>query len=75
MPLLLRYRGNEFRFRAVDRTEPAHVHVRGRTGGQAKIWLMPTVRLQRASGYSRREQDEIIRITKAHRGKVAPSVA
>lgn len=35
--------------------------------GSAKIWLTPSVRIQKAHGYSRREREQIIRIAEAHR--------
>ena len=66
MPVLLRYRGNEYRFRAGDREEPPHVHVRGTSGGQAKVWLAPRVRLHKAARYSERQVNEIIQVAEAH---------
>lgn len=35
--------------------------------GSAKVWLTPSVRIQKARGYSRREREQIVRIAEAHR--------
>lgn len=66
MPTLHEEAGFAFRFRAVDRSEPPHVHVSGHDGF-AKIWLVPAVELQDSRGYSRRQVDRILKITEAHR--------
>ncbi|TMB71775.1 MAG: DUF4160 domain-containing protein [Chloroflexi bacterium] len=64
MPVVLRTRGYVFRFRAIDRNEPPHVHVNG-NGGSAKVWLRP-VRVAQQRGYSGRRIEEIRRIVQAH---------
>ncbi len=66
MPVLLRARGYEFFLRSSDGGEPPHVHVHG-NGGRAKLWLVPAARVARRRGYSRRQCEEIARITDAHR--------
>ena len=66
LPTLHREAGFEFFFRALDRPEPPHVHVRG-NDGSAKVWLVPEVNIQETHGYTPRERDEIIRITEEHR--------
>lgn len=64
MPTIYREGGFAFRFRAIDREEPPHIHVEG-NGGHAKFWLEDS-RLERASGYNRRQLMEIRRIVEAH---------
>lgn len=66
MPTLHRERGYVFRFRAVDRGEPPHVHVRG-NGGAAKIWLRPTIEIAMTKRYNRRQMTEIMEITERKR--------
>lgn len=68
MPTIYREKGYRFRFSAADRAEPMHVHIRG-GGGSAKVWLAPTVRLERSHGYTRAQMREIAKITNRERGR------
>lgn len=62
VPTLHRERGYVFRFRAVDRGEPPHVHVRG-NGGEGKLWLSPNVQVAYGRRYTAVQINEIVRIT------------
>jgi hypothetical protein len=64
VPTLHHEAGYSFRFRAVDRGEPPHVHVDG-NGGHAKF-LLASSRLDRSAGYNRPQLTQIARIVEAH---------
>ena len=64
--MLHRERGYVFKFYASDGREPAHVHVLG-NGGDAKIWLMPSVEIADSWGYDVRQRNTISKVTKEHR--------
>lgn len=66
MPTLHREAGFEFFFRAADRPEPPHVHVRG-NDGKAKLWLTPGVQVAYTRGYDQSAESKILRITRRHR--------
>lgn len=59
-------RGYEFFLRSSDGGEPPHVHVHG-NGGRAKLWLVPRPHVAKQRGYSRRQREQIARVTEAHR--------
>lgn len=67
VPTLYREAGFAFRFRAIDRAEPPHIHVEG-NGGNAKFWLDGS-RLDTSAGYNRRQLRHIARIVEAHAGE------
>lgn len=60
MPLLFREGPYEFRFYAVDKGEPPHVHVR-RDRQDVKFWLDP-IRLAKNKGYAGHEMRTIRRL-------------
>ena len=62
VPTLHRERGYVFRFRAIDRGVPPHIHVRGNRGA-AKLWLFPHVRVAQRRRYTAVQINEIVRIT------------
>lgn len=65
MPVVLRSGQYRFVFFAVDRSEPAHVHVKsGRR--EAKYWLVPIVRLARNVRFRSHELTEIEAIIAAN---------
>lgn len=66
MPVVLRVGPYSFLFYASDGGEPAHVHVR-RDRAEAKVWLVPSVRLERQKGYGRRELNIVMRLVREHR--------
>jgi len=65
MPTLLRWKGYRFFFYSADGWEPPHVHV-FKDGREAKIWLRD-VNVAINLGYSARELNEIIGVTRDHR--------
>lgn len=71
MPLVLVERGYRFFFYSNEGNppEPIHVHVE-RGDDDAKIWVVPTVRLAWSDGFNRREQAEMIRIAEQNRALV-----
>jgi hypothetical protein len=67
VPTIHREGGYDFRFRAIDRDEPPHVHVEG-NGGYAKFWLEGS-RLEKSAGYNQAQLRQIARIVEAHAGE------
>lgn len=65
MPTVLRVAGYRFFFVSLDRSEPAHIHVK-REKKVAKFWLDPVV-LERAGGFSRVEINKILKLVQEHR--------
>jgi len=61
MPVILRFKGNQFFFYSNegDPRESAHIHVRG-SDGEAKFWLTPDVLLARNDGFNARELKELV---------------
>ena len=55
MPTLLRVGHYRFFMVMFDCLERSHIHVRGGSIGEAKVWLMPTVSLATTWGYTARE--------------------
>jgi hypothetical protein len=64
MPTVLRIGGYRFFFVALDRGEPAHVHVR-REKKVAKIWLDP-VSIERTGGFKEKELSRILKLVEEH---------
>ncbi|MGB7432227.1 MAG: DUF4160 domain-containing protein [Ahrensia sp.] len=58
MPTLLVWRGYKFRFYALDRFEPPHVHI-VKDGKSAKVWLR-SLDLAHNKGYNERELKELL---------------
>ena len=54
-----------------DCAERPHVHVEGGGGGEAQVWLEPSVRLAATRGYTRGEILRIIEIVADHRVTLA----
>jgi len=55
MPTLLRVGPYRFFMVMFDCVERPHIHVRGGSIGEAKVWLVPTVSLATTWGYTARE--------------------
>ncbi|MBD8553359.1 DUF4160 domain-containing protein [Rhizobium sp. CFBP 8762] len=62
MPVILRVNEYVFFFYSNegDPREPIHVHARG-GGGEAKIWLEPTVSLDQSKGFNTRQLADMVR--------------
>jgi hypothetical protein len=63
MPTVLRIDGYRFFFYSNENNEPAHVHVE-KGEGEGKIWLEPTISVAYFMGFSTREQNDIVKITR-----------
>jgi len=59
VPTLLRVGPYRFFMVMFDCAERPHIHVRGGSIGEAKFWLIPSVGLANASGYTRLELERI----------------
>ena len=64
MPTVLRLDGFRFYFYSHEPNEPPHVHV-DRAEATAKLWLEP-VTLASNTGFSPRELDQLLRMTRDH---------
>ena len=71
MPTVLRIGPYRFFFYAGDREEPPHVHIE-RERSTAKVWLQP-VRLQSNQGFSKVEQNRILRLVEEHQADLLRS--
>ncbi|WP_157014245.1 DUF4160 domain-containing protein [Mesorhizobium xinjiangense] len=60
MPTLLIWHGYKFRFYALDRDEPPHVHV-AKDGKSLKVWLH-SLEVARNSGYDEREVSRLLAV-------------
>ncbi|MEZ5809977.1 MAG: DUF4160 domain-containing protein [Rhizobiaceae bacterium] len=65
MPTLLVWRGYKFRFYALDRDEPPHVHI-VKDGNSLKVWLQ-NVEVARNKGYNDREVERLLAIVAERR--------
>lgn len=72
MPVVMRDGPYRFLFFALDRDEPAHVHVK-RDRQEAKFWLQPIVRLTKNAGFRPHELKEIERKIELNREKLLES--
>ena len=68
MPTVLKRRSYRFFFVSLDRSEPAHIHVR-RENKVAKFWLEPLA-LERTGGFSRAELNVILKLVEEHRERL-----
>ena len=68
MPVIFRYRGFRFFFYSNEGNprEPIYVHVRG-AGGEAKVWLQPTVTVANSDGFDARTLAELVRAVENNR--------
>jgi Domain of unknown function (DUF4160) len=71
MPTVLRTGPYRFFFYAGDGGEPAHIHVE-RDDCEAKFWLHPP-RLERSSGFSRKQINRIRELIEQHREQLLGS--
>jgi hypothetical protein len=71
MPVVFRHLGIRFYFFSNEGNprEPVHVHAR-RSDAEAKLWLMPVVRVAESAGFSRREQADLVRVVEARRDEI-----
>ena len=65
MPTLLIWHGYKFRFYALDRGEPPHVHV-VKDGKSLKVWL-ERMEVARNVGYTDREIERVLAVIAEHR--------
>ena len=65
MPTVLEVNGYKFKFYSNENQEPAHVHVI-KGGGNAKIWLRPSVDEEYSYNFTVRERRDIRAMAKAH---------
>jgi len=63
MPTVLRIDGYRYFFYSNESNEPAHVHVE-KGEGEAKIWLEPSIVVAYCIGFSSREQNSIMELTR-----------
>lgn len=67
MPVVFRYRGYRFFYsNEGNPREPLHVHVRA-SGGEAKLWLEPQVRVAASYGFDAATLRELVEVTQTHR--------
>ena len=67
MPTLLVWHGYKFRFYALDRGEPSHIHV-VKDGKSLKVWLT-NLAVARNIGYNEREIERILAVIAEHRSE------
>jgi hypothetical protein len=67
MPTLLIWHGYKFRFYALDRGEPPHVHVH-KDDKSLKVWLETMVVAKRV-GYNDREVERLLAVVAQHRSQ------
>jgi hypothetical protein len=63
MPTVLRIDGYRFFFYSNENNEPAHIHVE-KGNAEGKVWLEPSISVAYFKGFSSREQNEIINISR-----------
>ena len=61
MPTLLIWHGHKFRFFALDRDEPPHVHI-VKDGKSLKVWLR-NLEVVRNKGYNDQEVAQLLAVT------------
>ena len=71
MPVVFRHLGIRFYFFSNEGNprEPVHVHAT-RADADAKLWLIPEIRIAESVGFSRREQADLVRIVEARRDEI-----
>ncbi len=71
MPVVFRHQGIRFHFFSNEGLprEPVHIHA-SRADAEAKLWLVPDVRVAESFGFSRREQAELVRIVELRRDDI-----
>ena len=65
MPTLLVWHGHKFRFYALDRDEPPHVHI-VKDGKSLKVWLQK-LEIARNTGYDDREIAQLLAVVAERR--------
>jgi len=65
MPTLLIWHGHKFRFYALDRDEPPHVHV-VKDDKSLKVWLQ-SLEVVRNNGYSEQDVARLLAVIGEHR--------
>jgi hypothetical protein len=65
MPTLLIWQGHKFRFYALDRGEPPHVHI-VKDGKSLKVWLQ-SMEVARNNGYDERDVKRLLAVVSERR--------
>ena len=63
MPTVLLIKGYRFFFYSHEGNEPMHIHIE-KADAEAKVWLKPEIKTAFFIDFSKREQREIIDLTK-----------
>lgn len=71
MPVVFRHVGIRFYFFSNEGNprEPVHIHA-SRSDADAKLWLTPDVKVAESSGFSRREQADLVRFVQARQEEI-----
>ena len=71
MPVVFRHQGIRFHFFSNEGSprEPIHIHA-NRNDAEAKVWLVPDIRVVESFGFTRREQAELVRIVELRRDEI-----
>jgi hypothetical protein len=74
MPVVFRYRGFKFFFYSNEGTprEPIHIHIE-RDDIEAKIWLIPEVRVAYNDGYDAKTVRELLTVVQANKSRIVRS--
>ncbi len=74
MPVVFRYRGFKLFFYSNEGTprEPIHIHV-DRDGVEAKIWLIPEIRVAYNDGYDARTVRELLEVVEENQNRIVRS--
>ncbi|MBI5163765.1 MAG: DUF4160 domain-containing protein [Magnetospirillum sp.] len=71
MPVVFRWQGVRFFFFSNEGNprEPLHIHA-DRDGAEAKIWLVPDVRVAASVGFSRKELTELVAVVDSRKDTI-----
>jgi hypothetical protein len=71
VPVVFRWEGVRFYFfsNEGDPREPAHVHAQ-RQGAEAKLWLIPEVRVADSIGFDRRALAELVKVVEERKDEI-----
>ncbi len=74
MPIVFRYRGFKFFFYSNEGTprEPIHIHIE-RDDVEAKIWLIPEIKVAYNDGYDARTIRELLEVVEENKNQIVRS--